>query len=352
MFYVGLDQHWKTSTACILDSHGREVNIFTVRGHWSKMIERLHHVAASTNQKLAICYEASCGYGALYERLAKVADRITVAHPGQLRLIFRSKKKNDRIDARKLAKLLFLGEVPPVHVPDAEVRSWRSLIEFRRRTMDKRTRVKNSLRALLKSYGIVKPKEIRTLWSKAGRAWLGSLTWPGEQAQLQCEMLLEELDQVDGRVKKVTRQLDRYARRQPGVALLRTIPGVGPRTAEAVAAYIDKPQRFARNKQVGDYFGLVPCQDASATVNRLGHITKQGPPTARKLLIEAAWQGIRRDARLRAYFERISGGKQDRRKIALVATAHYLVRIMLSMLKSGEVWRGGAPESESAARAA
>ena len=56
-----------------------------------------------------------------------------------------------------------------------------------------------------------------------------------------------------------------------------TIPGVGVRTAEAFVAHVDDVTRFARTNRVGSYFGLVPCQDASADRNRLGHITKDGP---------------------------------------------------------------------------
>ena len=60
------------------------------------------------------------------------------------------------------------------------------------------------------------------------------------------------------------------------------------------------------------------------------------------MVVEACWQGIRRDAGLRAYFERIRAGKDDRKKIALVATAHHLLRVMLAMLRTGEVWRAAA----------
>jgi hypothetical protein len=59
----------------------------------------------------------------------------------------------------------------------------------------------------------------------------------------------------------------------------------------------------------------------------------------RKLLCEAAWQGIRRSLALRSFFERITRGEADRRKIALVATAHHLARVMAAMLRTGEVWR-------------
>jgi transposase len=121
--------------------------------------------------------------------------------------------------------------------------------------------------------------------------------------------------------------------------VLRTIPGVGIRTAEAFLAYGDDPKRFQRTKAIGRYFGLVPSQDASAGMNRLGRITKEGPGTVRKVLVEAAWQGIRRSPTIRAFYERVRQGRDERKKKALVATAHYLARVMLSMLRTGECWR-------------
>jgi transposase len=77
-----------------------------------------------------------------------MAARVTVAHPGRLRLIFRSKDKDDRKDAERLAKLLYLGEAPAVHVPGADLRTWRELITCRSRVTAKRTRAKNSRRNL------------------------------------------------------------------------------------------------------------------------------------------------------------------------------------------------------------
>ena len=71
--------------------------------------------------RFEVCYEASCGYGHYHDILRPLAARVLVAHPGHLRLIFRSKNKNDRNDAERLAKLLYLGETPAVHVPAPEV---------------------------------------------------------------------------------------------------------------------------------------------------------------------------------------------------------------------------------------
>jgi transposase len=333
-YFVGLDVHLKHTTICILDGRGRKVKRVRLRGPVSKVVEELRKLRG----RVFVCFEASCGYGYLYELFATVAARVVVAHPGQLRLIFRSKRKNDRVDAEKLAKLLFLDEVPPVHVPSREVRAWRQLIEYRTRLVNKRARAKNSCRALLRSLGMQTPGDFG-LWSRRGIEWLHSLELPDSLHGLRRDMLVEEIAMFNEQIRRAEKELKRFSQENPAILLLRTIPGVGLRTAEAVVAYLDDPRRFRRSKSVGAYLGLVPCQDQSGSTNRLGHITRDGPATVRRMLCEAAWQGIRRSPRIRGYFERIGQGNKERQKLAIVATAHYLARVMLGMLRSGECWR-------------
>jgi transposase len=335
MYFVGLDIHWKTTTICILDENGHRVKRRTIGSGWRAVLGYCRQI----KKPFAVCFEASCGYGYLHDRLSEMASRVVVAHPGQLRLIFRSKRKNDRVDAEKLAKLLYLDEVPPVYVPSVDLRQWRGLIEYRQTMVAKRVRCKNGLRALLRSQGIVAPKG---LWSRRGIRWLEAVELNGELLRIQRDTLLAELALFDMQIDRVTAVLDRLGALHPGVTLLRTIPGVGPRTAEAVVAYVGDPSRFGRTRQAGAYFGLVPCQDASAGSNRLGHITKEGPATVRKLVVEATWQVVRRCPRTKQRFERLTQGKKERRKIALVAVAHHLIRCMTSMLRTGEAWRAAA----------
>jgi transposase len=331
MLYVGLDVHQKRSSICILNDDGKLVKQELIHGPWPKVIDRLKEIAEPMN----VCYEASCGYGYLHDRIAPLASSVAVAHPGELRLIFRSKKKHDRVDAAKLAKLLYLGEVPQVHVPNVDVRSWRKLIEFRQKLIGKRTAAKNQIRAILRGNGIVKG---RWLWSRKRMGELKDLELP-EAEKLAMELGMEEVAEQTQRIKRVEKELARIAQGHPGVQLLMTIPGVGIRTAEAFVAYVDDIKRFARNRQVGSYFGLVPCLDSSAGRDRLGHITGDGPATARKLLCEAAWTGVRCDPFLKARFERIVNNDPDRKKIAIVAIAHHLCRAMAAMLRTGEAWR-------------
>jgi transposase len=332
MFHVGLDIHTQRISICALDEKGQVVHRSQVRS-----IQDMVRVLTGLPDRFEVCYEANCGYGHFHDLLRPLATRVLVAHPGQLRLIFRSKNKNDRNDAERLAKLMYLGETPTVHVPSLEVRTWRELINCRSQVIAKRTRAKNTVRALLCSSGITPPKH-PGLWTKKGVPWLGQLALSTASQQLRRDLLIEEIESLNRQVRRVEQQLNRQAQQTPAVAQLRSIPGVGIRTAEAVAAFIDDPQRFGNAKAVGSYFGLVPCQDQSGDRNRLGHITREGAPVVRQLVAEAAWQAQRRAPTVRAYFQRAQRDDPQRKKIALVATAHYLVRVMWAMLKRGTVW--------------
>jgi transposase len=334
VYYVGLDVHPSRTSVEILDCNGKLFKRTEVKGRWPLLIEELRKIPGP----FAVCYEASCGYGHLYEQLAPLAQQIKVAHPSALKWIFKSKKKHNRIDASKVAKVLYLDEVPAVHVPPAATRNWRQTIEFRQKLLRSRVMAKNQVRAFLRERGLVAPMN---LWTVKGRQWLKDLTLDEGEA-LRRDLLADELEESEKKLKRVDKYLNQIAAKNAGVGVLRTIPGIGPRTAEALVAYIDDVRRFGSVKHAGSYFGLVPCQDASADKNRLGHITRDGPGTVRKLLCEAAWTAVRCSPEIRSRFDRLVGRDPDRKKIAIVAIAHYLVRVAVSMLKSGECWRGQA----------
>jgi transposase len=333
MYYVGLDIHHRSTSAEILDCNGKLVKRTEWKLPWPQLADQLKK---ETPAPFAVCFEASCGYGFLYEQFSSVAQQVKAAHPGSLRLIYKSKRKNNRVDAGKLARLLYLDAVPSVYVPGKETRLWRQTIEFRQTLLTRLVTLKNQIRASLRERGIATPKG---LWTVKGTTWFATQGESDDAWTLRRDLLIEELRELKKKIKRVDLQLKSMSSPRPGVALLMTIPGIGPRSAEALAAYIDNANRFSSTRKAGSYFGWDPCQDASADKNRLGHITRDGPPTVRKLMVEAAWQGVRRSPTIKAFYDRVIRNDPDRKKIAIVATAHHMTRVAVSMLKSGEVWR-------------
>src|SRR5690242_2586595 len=78
VYYVGIDVHQKRSSVEILDCNGKLFKRFEVKGTWAALVEEL----AKTPKPFAVCYEASCGYGHLFEQFSKLSDQVRVAHPG------------------------------------------------------------------------------------------------------------------------------------------------------------------------------------------------------------------------------------------------------------------------------
>ena len=254
------------------------------------------------------------------------------------------KKKNDRCDALKAAQLSAVNQLREVHIPDIEVRQWRGLIAFRQQLVRRRGKVKNHIRDLLVTEGQILPRGAKC-WTQLGRAHLEGLAkdfselgmaelWRG---QLQIE--LGQLQALQGEIEQVEEKLDAIAKAEPRIALLRTIPGVGPRLSEAIVALLDQPERFHKAREVSAYVGMVPKELDSGETVRRGRITKHGSRLVRSLLVEVAWAGLRYNPWVRETFQRISGGKKSRRKIAIVAVGRQLLVRCWAMLRDGTSWR-------------
>lgn len=254
------------------------------------------------------------------------------------------KKKNDRADALKTAQLSAVNQLREVHIPNIEVRAWRALIAFRQQLVRRRGKVKNHIRDLLLSEGQILPRGAKC-WTQLGLAQLTALAKPfsaigrPELWRGQLDTELRQLRELQEEIDQVEEKLDAIAKAEPRVALLRSIPGVGPRLAEAIVALLDQPERFQKAREVSAYVGMVPKELDSGETRRRGRITKHGSRLVRCLLVEVAWAGLRYNSWVRETFQRISGGKKSRRKIAIVAVGRQLLVRCWAMLRDGTIWQ-------------
>lgn len=256
------------------------------------------------------------------------------------------KRKTDRDDALKLAQLASLNQLKSVHVPPLSMRQWRSLVVYRHRLVTRRTQLKNRVLATLTEHALEVPTGTRYSWTKTHQRNLQALARPHAECsneelwrgELSAE--LELLVLLDQQIASAERRLDERARLDSRVALLRTIPGVGPRLAEIVVVMIDDPHRFSRGKEVACYAGLTPRQYQSGESDRHGRISRAGNGLLRGLLVEVSWMGLRYNTWLRRVFDRISHGSKTRRKMAIVAVARHLLICCWAMLRDNSEWSG------------
>ena len=267
-----------------------------------------------------------------------------------------TKRKTDRDDALKLARLSAMDQLPSVMVPCSRVRQWRSLISYRHTLVRRRTAIKNRIRSIIDRQGLLWPSG-KSGWTRAALAELERMTQPMDEVDVdtlwrgQLGVELQSLQHQEVQVALVERKLDALGAADKRVKLLRTIPGVGPRLAELVVAVIDDPKRFKNGKQVGAYAGLVPRQYESGTMQRQGGITGQGNRLLRALLVEVGWLMQRYNPHFRDVFDRVCRHNKGRRKIAVIAVARRLLICCWAMLRDGTPWRPPDVKSTKAALA-
>lgn len=263
------------------------------------------------------------------------------------------KNKTDQTDALKLVRLSAVGGLELVHVPEREIRQWRQLIKYRQGLVHQRTRVKNRIRELLNSEGLGQARGAKA-WSEAGRLALEALALPMEECGLgdlwrgMLDVELTALNATERQLAQVERKLNELGKVNQQVQLLQTIPGVGPRLAEVLVTALDKPERFARARDVGAYLGLVPSRFQTGVTDRSGRITRKGNRLARSLLVEVGWIGQRYNAWLREIYANVQRGSKTRKKIAVVAVARRLAVCCWAMLRDGTPWRQPAPRDGGA----
>jgi transposase len=254
------------------------------------------------------------------------------------------KKKNDRQDALKAARLSAVNQLKEVYIPATDIRQWRALIAYRQQMVWRRTKIKNHIRDLLLREGQILPRG-QKCWTQLGVATLEAMTRPFNEVGLEelwrAELGLElaQLREVQQKVQAVEEKLNAIGAADARVQLLRTIPGVGPRLAEAIVALLDDPERFQKVGEVSAYIGMVPKELDSGETERRGRITRHGNRLVRSLLVEVAWAGLRHNAWVRENYQRISGGKKSRRKIAIVAVGRKLLVRCWAMLRDCTPWR-------------
>jgi len=334
------------SVACTYDRAAAQAHfdtLTTCRHELTKLFDR--------HRPAVVVIEACTLAGWVHDLCAERGVACKVANTASEAWKFKhTKRKTDKDDALRLAQLEALGQLPIVTIPPHQTRQWRSLIAYRQTLVGRRVAVQNRLRALLVGQGLPAPRGHRA-WTELGLQGIAEHArpladcGPDELWRGLLDLALTELRQARELLDQAEAKLDALAKEDAAVQLLETIPGVGPRTAEAVAAYLPDPQRFASGKQVSAYAGLVPRQYQSGETDRRGRITKRGPALLRKLLVECAWVMLRYNSWARAVYQRLSRGRA-RKKQAIVALARKLLVRCWAMLRDGTPWRAEAAPAE------
>ena len=347
---IAIDLGRYKSVACVYSRTSRE-HVFTTFDTTPAALARL----LERHPDGLVVLEACANAGWVHDQAIAAGHVVKVANTAAESWKFTHlKRKTDHDDAKRLAELEVIGQLPTVVLPDPATRQRRMLIAFRQELVGRRVACQNRIRALFAGQGLAMPCGARA-WTTTGLAGIEPFARslaecdPAELWRGMLQLVVAEYRSLVERIAACERRLDAFAAADPATRLLETIPGVGPRTAEAVAAHLGDPHRFASGKQVGAYAGLVPKQYQSGVTDRKGRITRRGPGVLRKLLVECAWCMLRYNAWARWQYARLTAGGTTRKKPAIVALARKLLVRCWAMLRAGVPWRAEAVLEPAAA---
>jgi transposase len=272
--------------------------------------------------------------------LSELGHEVIVANPRRVQLIAASQKKNDRHDARLLAKLGLADPelLCPLKHRGAEPQETLIAIRARDQLVRGRTALSNCLRGIAKTLAIRLPRVSSDQYLARCRAALPAALLP------HLEELLKAIDHLTQGIEAYDEHLEQLAaQKHPEVQRLRSVPGVGTLTAVAFVATLGEANRFAKSRDVGAYLGLRPGQRQSGSSNPQLGISKAGDRHLRRLLVQAAHCVLRTyapDSALKQWAQKLcERGGRNARKRAIVAVARKLAVLLHKLWVSGEFYR-------------
>jgi transposase len=330
LYYVGLDIHKRTINYCVKDPRGEivgEGRIGASRGdleQWRKGLP----------QPWVGAMEATLFTGWIYDQLSEQGAQVKVADPSMLKAITASKKKNDQIDARKIADLLRCNLLPECYMGPREIRELRRILRYRQLLVRQCVQMKNRIAGFLMETGTV--YEARRLH---GRKYFQQMLQDLEGAVPESVIGLLGLSRSTVELlRRMERQLIQGLVVQPSleqrVHRLSSIPGVGVVTALSWALEVGEPQRFRSVSQAVSYCGLCSAQISSAEKNYRNPISKKRNHHLQHVLVEAAKLAPRWNPPLAAvHSQALERGNRNR---ATLAVARKLVAYLLAVDRSGK----------------
>ncbi|HEX9106166.1 MAG TPA: IS110 family transposase [Longimicrobiales bacterium] len=340
MYVAGIDAHTTYLVVVVVSNTGERV-LGPTRVPYGKREQLMELLAAY--RPLEVVVETSPGWAWLRDTLVAQGIGFVLAHAKRLRAIAEANYKRDAIDAELLARMRVAGCIPAVHAKPPAQRELALLVRHRAWLVRQRTCLANRVHAQLHTVGLRLARG--RLLTKSGQQWVRQQAWPqlGPEQRRLIRTHLRLIAQTRHLIRGLDQQVEKVAATLPACALLRTIPGIGAYRALALASEVLPVERFAAAKYLVSYAGLAPRSSASGLRPiRYGALPAGANRWLRGTLVRTVVTHLQYapDSPLSAYY---AGVKQRLGwRVARIATARKLTRIVHHMLKTGESWSTSA----------
>lgn len=277
---VGIDLGDRSSRYCILDEQGEpmvEGSMATTRKGWAQVL--------GSKPRSRVALEVGTHSPWVSRYLADLGHEVMVANARRVRLITDSSRKDDRLDAKTLARLARIDPelLSPIRHRSGQAQADLIVIRARAALVEARTMLINCARGLMKSYG----ERLRSCGTgQVGTALAETLSEPLQKA---LKPMLTETEALRERIREYDQQIEQIAKeRYRETKLLQQVQGVGTLTALTYVLTLEDPHRFRRSRDAGAYFGLRPRRRESGNSRPQLRISQEGDAYVRKLLVQCA----------------------------------------------------------------
>ena len=342
MYYIGLDVHKKTISYCVKDVSGgiqQQGTIPATRTNLDGWMKTLP-------QPWMAAMEATIFTGWIYDHLLPHAAQVKVAHPLMLRAIAASKKKNDRIDAGKIADCLRCDFLPECHMVSTQIRDRRRTLRYRHLLVRQMVQMKNRVSGLLLETGVTHNKQ-RLHKVKYFRELLATNPEVEESIRPLLKLSRKSIERLQKTDYALVSSLERDPLLKQRLQNLRTVPGVGPITALTWALEIGDASRFHSVKQAISYCGLCGDEKSSAEKVLRTPLSKQRNKHIQHVLVEAAKLAPKQSHELALVYERAKEKGNVNR--ATIAVARKMVTYLLAVDRANRPFVPAETRSTAAA---
>lgn len=331
---IGMDLGDKHSRYCVLDAQGELQTEGSVGTTKKALLQKFSGLA-----RCRVAMEVGTHSPWVSRLLTALGFEVIVANARKLRLISTSSSKNDRLDARLLARLVRVDPklVAPIRHRSESAQADLMLIRVRALLVETRTCLVNGARGLSKAQGDRLPK--------CDAASMGVAQMQALPAGMQTILrpLLEQVEALTKKIQQLDATLEQIARNKyPETKLLQQINGVGTLIALTFVLTLEDRERFEKSRDVGCYVGLRPKQSESGARQPQLRITKEGDLYLRALLVQGAQCILRKrspDTDLKRWGLKLGArGGKNAKKRAVVAVARKLAVLLHKLWVCGEVY--------------
>jgi transposase len=324
MYYIGLDVHKRTISYCVKDSSGA----IHAQGTIPATRLDLDRWMKTLPQPWSAAMEATVFTGWIYDHLRPHAAALKVAHPLMLRAIAAAKKKNDRIDAKKICDCLRCDFLPECYMASTTIRERRRTLRYRNLLVRQMVQMKNKIGMLLMEAGVGYNKQ---KLHKAGyfRELLATNPDIDEGLRPLLRVCRETVVRLQKTESALVRSLERDSLLVERVERLMTIPAVGPITALTWALEVGDVQRFSSIKKAISYCGLCGAEKSSGNMVQRTPLSKQRNKHLQTTLIEAAKMAPRNSSELATLYDKEKQKGNANR--ATLAVARKLVAYLVAV---------------------